>query len=194
MVEKDQNSVEQYQAALIIGVGALLTVVVLGVFVGRPLWNGMIKSQANLKEKNQILAQEDARLANLKNLSDKEQELKDKNQKVLAALPEGKDVSRLFVEFENIAKADGLSITGTNEGDSGQPQAQTASSAPKALIIPVSYTITGDANGYGALKNVLAKFEQALRLVSVQKINIISGTTGVLNTNIELETYTRGSN
>lgn len=189
MVAKDQNT-SQYKYATIVIVGSILLVLILGGTVGRSMWNNFSNTLSELKTKKETLSSLEKKLENLKKLKDKEAELKEKNAKVLAALPEDKDVARLFVQFESIANESGLNVKRAAEAGADSTAATQGASAPSGTVRPVSYTIVSDMQSYGSLKGALAKFEQALRILSLSTINI-SKTSDAGEVTFTVTTYVR---
>ena len=189
---KIESSFNDYLYAYIFGIGAFLIILILIFAVGRPLYNDTVKNQAELKVKQQELAFLENRLDILKELDGKKAELMAQNQKVLSALPVDKDVARLFVQVENIASQNGISITSVSD-NSGATTANSSGSGNTTVGIKrVTYKIDGQANSYQATKDAIAKIESALRVVSIPQIDI-NGANGKLTINFTVETYVRGS-
>lgn len=188
MVEKDQKA-ESYKYALFIIAGSILVAVILVALIVRPMWNNLVATNKQLKLKRDDLSKLETKLENLKKLKEKEKELIEKNAKVLAALPEDKDVARLFLEFEGIANQSGLSVTRVVEATSQNSQSNTV--ATSSLVKPISYGINAKSPGYGPLKSALGKFEQALRILSISTVDIRT-MEGNLDINFSVNTYTRG--
>lgn len=185
MVKKSNHYKEYQYLAIAVGVGILATLLL--TFVGLvPSYKGMKKTTADLKAAEAKRDNLVERLNNLKNLKEKEAELKEQNAKVLAALPEDKDISRLFVEFEGIGNASGLSVKQVTEGGT----AATAADA-SAAIIPVTYQITASTVDYLSLKNALSKFEQALRILTISSFDA-SASGNTVNVNFTVNAYKRG--
>jgi hypothetical protein len=190
-----KSKIDEYKYAVSMIAGSILLALILIFAVGKPLFDGMQKTAADLKDKKETLAKMQVRLENLKKLKDKEADLKTQNAKVLAALPEGKDVARLFVQFEGIATASGLSVKQAGEGTaaaSGGTQSASPASTGTSLVKSIGYQVTATSPDYTSLKNSLAKFEEALRLLSVSGVNI-SKSGDSLNVSFNIITYTRGN-
>lgn len=174
---KAENKTSQYKYAIIVTVGSILLVLILGLTVGRTTWNSFSNTLEELNVKREVLAKLETKLENLKKLKDKEAELKEKNTKVLAALPEDKDVARLFVQFEGIAAASGLNVKRASEATAtSDAGAQATTPTQSSVVKPVTYTISSDMPAYDALKNALSKFEQALRILSLTTVDINKST------------------
>jgi Tfp pilus assembly protein PilO len=187
MVDTKTSKWQEYKYSIMVGVGSAFLLIILVFAVGGPLFSQFKKTNALLKEKRSVLAKLEEKLTNLQNLKSKEAEIKEKNAKVMAALPTDKDVSRLFVQFENIANQNGLSINSVQEGGTGG-----AAASDTASVRAVSYTVSATTADYGSLKNALAKLEEALRILSVSKVEANAGTQGVgLSVNLTVSTYLR---
>jgi Tfp pilus assembly protein PilO len=187
MVKEDNNQLKDYNYAIIaITASVILFMVIL--FVGTiPLWKDFQKNSETTKTKKTELAALETKLTNLKKLSEKEADIKDKNSKLLAALPTDTDVPRLFVQFENIVTQSGLSVTRVS-GD--QTTAVTTTKSGSTTVVPVNYQVNTKASDYSSLKNAITNFEKALRLVSISKISI-SGTNGNYTVLFSVTTYKR---
>jgi Tfp pilus assembly protein PilO len=184
---KKSNQFKEYQylmVAVSIGVIGGLLLIFIGLV---PSWKGMTKASQDLASAQTKRDNLTERLTNLKGLKDKEAQLKEQNAKVLAALPEDKDISRLFVEFEGIGNASGVTVKQVSEAAATVAAGGNASAA----IIPVTYQISASAANYGALKDSLLKFEQALRLLTISNFDA-SKSGSNLNVNFTINAYKRG--
>ncbi|MDD3481161.1 MAG: type 4a pilus biogenesis protein PilO [Patescibacteria group bacterium] len=189
MVEKKGNDIKEYKYPLaVIGGATLIAVLVIFLF-GKPLFESMQQTSKELTERRDVLAKLEVKLDNLKSLQSREEELKRDNEVVLAALPESKDVSRLFVQFESLARESGLTIDSVSEAGAGNATSTTTVSGG---ISPVSYQVSGNAKNYSALKKTLTNMEDALRLLSISSINA-NLSSGSLSTDFTINTYVRNS-
>jgi Tfp pilus assembly protein PilO len=191
MVKKESQFEEYKYAALMIG-GGILVAILLVSLIGIPIWKDMQKNTATAKARQDEYKMLSDKLENLKKLSEKEKELKEKNAKVLAALPEDKDVSRLFVQFENIATQSGLTVKQVSEGGAAGTATQAPASTTTGDIIPVVYQVSATSKDYNSLKTALTNFEKALRIVSIDSFDVTNGESG-MNINFNITTYKRGA-
>ncbi len=173
------------QYIILVTSGAILATIFLIIVILRPLWANVQQSQKELTSEKAVLEKSEKNLAALQGLSGRKDELTNQNEKVLAALPSDKDVPRLFVQMEEIATRSGLAISTVSE-------TTDASSNTTGLVNQVKYQVNGTANSYAALKQSLSDIEKALRLLSVNKIDIQSKEDGSLNINLTVTTYKRG--
>jgi Tfp pilus assembly protein PilO len=186
---------------MVIVVGAAIF---LGIFlillIGLPLYNNLKQTNTELKSKKAVLEKLENNLTNLKNLDSRKTELEAKNEKVLSALPQDKDIPRLFIQLERIASAAGLQINTVSESGGALVAApigeSTTSAQPNVIQInPVYYQVTGSATNYAALKAALTKAEDGLRLISIDKLDIQSTEAGKpITVNFIVKTYSRGQN
>jgi Tfp pilus assembly protein PilO len=183
MVE-NKSKLKDYQNSIIVIVAAIFISLILVFLVLVPGWKSMTKTSEELKSAKTEQDRLVQKLENLKGLKEKEAQLKEQNAKVLAAIPVDNDVSRLFVEFEGIARDSGLTIKTVTE-DPG--------SENKGLIIPVAYTVLTDAPNYPALRDALSKFEKALRLISINGVTV-SASQDHMGIDFKLTAYKRGGN
>lgn len=200
MVETKPKFGKYGYLALVIG-GSVLVAVILGVVAVRPLYASLKKTNDELDEKKAVLEKLESNLANLKSLDSRKDEIKEKNAKVLSALPQDKDVPRLFIQMEKIAAGAGLAITSVSEGTTATgttaPAATAETTAGTTVSIPTInphyYTVTGTAGSYTALRQALSKIEDGLRLISIEKVDVSgSQSGGSLTVNLSVKTYSRG--
>jgi Tfp pilus assembly protein PilO len=190
MVKKEDNQLKVYNYAItVIAASVVMFVVIL--FVGTvPLWKDLQKNTEAAKIKRSELTALETKLENLKNLSTKEADIKNKNARLLAALPSDNDVPRLFVQFENIITQSGLAVVRVS-GDS-TAAIKSAGAASTSLIVPVNYEVSTKASDYASFKNAISNFEKALRLVSISEIKL-SGTGESYTIVFSVTTYKRGA-
>lgn len=152
------------------------------------LWNPVVgslkKSTAELRYKKAELKAVETDLKNLKALEGKKEYIKVQNEKLLAALPRDRDIPRLFVQFENVARASGIAISKAGEATNQD------SSASTGTIAGFTYDLSGYASGYTTFKNLFTNMENALRLSGITKFNV-SKTGETLNVELSLNTYAR---
>lgn len=186
MVKKESQFEEYKYAALMIG-GGIIVSVLIGTLIGVPLWKDMQKNKATAQNKQNEYTLLSNKLETLKKLSEKEKELKEKNAKVLAALPVDKDVSRLFVQLENIANQNGLTIKQVSEGSGSTPATENQTGA----IIATTYQVSASASDYLSLENTLSAFEKALRIILIDSFDV-SNSQGGMNISFNITAYKRG--
>lgn len=165
-------------------VTSIVVATLLGLFVGRPLWNGMQQKRAELKQKKVTLTALEVKLENLKQLASREEELKQKNAKVLAALPSDKDVSRLFVQLERVASENGLTVKRVNE---------TVTGTTGGTINKLNYEVNAEGSSYLNFRSAVEKLNTALRLLSIDGIDInrTSEKSGI-TLKLKVLTFARG--
>lgn len=192
MDSKSTNTIDTYKTAVIAITGSVLISILLLVFVGRPLYIGIKANQAESKLKKETRNALEVKLENLKYLKEKEEDLKKENEKILAALPEHKDLPRLFMQLDSIAFSSGMEVKKAAEAaallDGTQTQATTVQSG---LISSVKYTLDGTSKSYVNIKEVVSKMGNALRMSMIEGITI-TDNNGELTTALDILTYTRG--
>jgi Tfp pilus assembly protein PilO len=197
MVEINTNKNENKYTIIIVGSAIALSIFLVFV-VGRPLYLNVVKSGAELKEKQITLERLENKLTALKQLDSKKKELEEKNAVLIAAIPKDKDVSRLFYQFESLARKAGVNIASVTEVtaaavdvpvQTGTEETITEVLAP--AISPISYQVSAKTTSYSNLKKALSNIETALRILSVDVITITE-QEGVLNIELTVNTYKRG--
>lgn len=188
---KKKSAINEYKYMVGVLLGAVLIAVVLFMVIGQPLYASLKKTNLELDEKKLVLDKLETNLETLKGLESRKAEIEEKNAKVLAALPADKDVPRLFTQLEKIAATAGLNITSVSESsatDSATPAATTP-----GQINSLTYQVTGSASNYSSLKAALAKIEDGLRIVSIDKVDAQGGQSGSsLTVNLTIRTFSRG--
>lgn len=189
VTEKKDSILKEYKYALIVGSATLVGIILAITLIGRPLYNSYKESKRVLTEKRAVVDKLELKLTNLKSLKDKEDEIKEKNQKVMAALPTNKDVARLFIEFESVAMQNGLIITSVQENKgSGTAPAEGASGVGP---VAVNYSVSGASSSYNSVKTALSSLEKALRILNISEIEINGREANNLDVDIKINTFVR---
>ncbi len=189
VTEKKDSILKKYKYALVVGSATLVGIILAITLIGRPLYNSYKESKRVLTEKRAIVTKLEQKLVNLKALKDQEEEIKEKNQKVMAALPTNKDVARLFIEFESVAMQNGLIITSVQENKSGGTT--PAEGASGVGPVAVSYGVSGASSSYSSVKSALASLEKALRILNISEIEINGREANNLDVDIKINTFVR---
>lgn len=184
MVEKGKN--KKYYYSIILGVCTLLGLLV-GVFlIIRPLYSNSQKITKEYKEKTAILDELKDKKAKLEELKSKEEQLKADAEKVEAALPQAKDVGRLFIEVDQVAKESSGSVKSVSEG-SGVNSTPTSEGINK-----ISYSVPASFPDYFKLKEFIMRTEQALRIVDISGLDMTTAQTGgAMDVKFTANTYVR---
>lgn len=195
MVKKEKSQKESRYILIIVG-GSIFISLFLGFLIGRPLYINIERTNQEIKERKLTLDKLRQNLASLQKLEEKKEELEKKNSLLIAAIPDDKDISRLFYQFEATAKKANVNITSVSEaGGSNLVTTSTPQEnqpLPENLIItPISYQVVAQTNSYANLKEALSNIEASLRILSVDKVNI-NESNGRLNIRLTVNTYKRG--
>lgn len=192
MVAKLNKENYMYPAAMV--VGAVLVSIFIGFFIIKAQYNAGVKLSADIKEKEENLQKLETKLTKLQELKSKEAELIQKKDRVLAALPQDQDVSRLFVEVEKMISDTGAFVESAKEGSG----VQTASSATATTNVNMpgiknySYNIDFTTSTYESIKNSLDNMEKALRLVNLDSFKISTDASGNgFKVTFGMKTYSR---
>ncbi|PIZ00372.1 hypothetical protein COY62_03150 [bacterium (Candidatus Howlettbacteria) CG_4_10_14_0_8_um_filter_40_9] len=181
-----------YPAAMV--AGAVLVSIFIGFFIIKTQYNTGVKLSSDIKSKEENLQKLETKLTKLQELKSKEVELIQKKDRVLAALPQDQDVSRLFVEVEKMISDTGAFVESAKEGSG----VQTASSATSATNVNMpgiknySYDINFTTSTYESIKNSLDNMEKALRLVNLDSFKIGADASGNgFKVTFGMKTYSR---
>jgi Tfp pilus assembly protein PilO len=196
MVELEKSNKQNRYTLAVVG-GAIFISIFLGFLIGRPLYQNIARSSQELKEKQLTLKKLENKLVALKQLESKKEELEKKNALVIAAIPDDKDLSRLFYQLEAIATSTGVRIDSVNESAPIKAVVTSSDNASRdttqstTLVSPISYTVKGKSTSYSDIRRFLDSIEGSLRILSVNNIKI-NENQGTLTVELKINTYKRG--
>lgn len=181
---------KHYKYLIAVLAGAIIISIIIAVFIIKPLYNLNSKSAKDIQEKKEVLSILEDKLGTLKGLKSKEEELNAEKKKVLHALPEDKDIPRLFVQLENMISSTGAIVESADESSEGGAVGSSAEIATMQDINNYKYSINFSTSTYESIKSVIVNTEEALRLVGVDNIKI-SSSDGGFSVGITINTYAR---
>lgn len=186
MVEK--NLKNKYQYILTIVIASLFVSLAGGLLIGKPTYEKIQRNSEEIKEKNLTLKKLEEKLTALQSLESRQEELIEKNEKILAAIPEDKDIARLFIQFEKVANSSGVYIRSVKEKKSS-----SRSSKPKeGEIVEVIHEVVAETNSYLNFKRALENFEESLRILSITEITARrDGNSPTIRLGLTVKTYKR---
>ncbi|MCX6328225.1 MAG: hypothetical protein NTZ85_01740 [Bacteroidia bacterium] len=199
MVAKDKpNEVlkkgnKQYLFAITISLLIVFVIIAAFFLAIKPLYLKSKKISAELKVKQEQLQELKDKKVKLETLKDKEGQLKKDAENVKNALPSDSDVGRLFIQLDDIIKTS----NGSTKSISGSSGTTTTAGTPMETITnsvgitTTSYNTTVDFPSYFEFISFLNKMENALRLVTINNINVSANESGLISTTLDLVTYTR---
>lgn len=192
MVDKKQAS--KYQYAITVILASIFIAVAGGLFVGKPLYENLRRNGEEIEEKNLTLKKLEDNLTVLKNLDSRREELIEKNEKTLAAIPTDKDIARLFIQFERVANESSVYIKSVREKKT--PSTNRSSKKDKddnkGEIVEVYHEVAAESSSYGNIKKAFKNFEESLRILSITEVSIRKeGTNPLLKITLLVKTYKR---
>ncbi|MSU76346.1 hypothetical protein EXS54_02680 [Patescibacteria group bacterium] len=186
----------KYNTIILVGVGGLLAVILVFVFLMRPAWS-TLKQLGNEIPKEQQASNLSA--ADATSLDQAKKFFQDNQQAVETvntAVPIQPEVPSILVTLESLAKQNGVFLTSFSpqqvgvQGQSGQSGAPGSGTAQ--LVNPPgvdSIEVTANFRGpYNSLMNFLYSLERNLRLVDVKTLTVNS-SGGTLEGNISFKAY-----
>lgn len=194
MVEKKFTQGKYFYSTVVIALTVVVTIALFFLVIS-PFFSKAQSLTADAKVKQEELDKLEAKKAKLDELKSREEELKANAEKVRNALPEEKDVGRLFIEFDNMAKATGGTIKVVSEGggSTGSAPGQTSSSDIGSTgIQKITYTIPVTFKDYFGLKDFVNRTETALRLLKINGYQITVNDTGVTG-NFTADSFVRST-
>lgn len=189
-IKIDKN--KQMYAGLLVA-GTLLLTILLSLLVVKPIYQANKKVSEEIKLKKSKLDGLENKLGKLKELKKEEALLLKEKERVLAALPEDKDVPRLFVQFEKMATSTGASVAsaaGGQELSSAGSAAQVPSNISPNILKEHTYDLKVTTSTYESLKNIVGNAEDALRLVDIHNFSI-SKKESSFDVSFNLKTFSR---
>lgn len=194
MVDNKLTRNKYFYSTAVFAVTAVAVVILFFVVIN-PFFTKAQELTTEAKAKQTELKKLEDKKVKLEALKSREDELKKDAETVRNALPEQKDVGRLFIEFDNMAKASGGSIRSITEAAGGtagtEPTATTVGSASSGLQ-KISYTIPVDFTDYFGFKDFVTKAETALRIIGVNDFSVNVGETGGgISASLNTTTYVR---
>lgn len=171
MEVKVQNKYYFYPITVI--AGAILICLTLALLFVKPLYKSVSSMNKDIKEKKVVLNALEDKLEKLKKLQSKEQELTEQKNKVLAALPEDKDVARLFVQLEDMVSDTGALVESATESNPlSASQNGTAVNSNISGVNNHNYILKFKTPTYESIKNSVQNAENALRLLNINSLSI----------------------
>jgi len=179
--------------SMVIGISIIIVLAIIFLAI-RPIYRGNIKVVKETKVKRDELNALEDRLSSLKDLKDREADLTEEKNRVLVALPEGKDVPKLFVQLEKIISDTGASVESVEEGDLSTSTTSVASAKGENIkdVTNYKYKVAFTTPTYESFKNVLLNSEKALRLIDISAIDI-SYKDNSFAIKLSLDTYSRNN-
>ena len=175
---------------------AVIVITILGVLglffaVITPFYSkaGSLTSEAKTKQ-TELKMLEDKK-TKLEALKSKEEELNKDAETVRNALPEQKDVGRLFIEFDNMARSSGGVIKSVSE-NIATTTTTTEAVGSSAGLVKIGYKVPIDFKDYFGFKDFVTKAEKALRIIGIDDYSItVNETNGGLTVDLSTSTYVR---
>lgn len=196
MVEAKKNNTKNIKFRITIIAGSILFAIVAGVFIGRPVYLNLTNVNLELEESKAKLARMEAKLSALKTLEARKEELEKNNQLLIEALPESRDIPRLFYQIGSIGGLTGIAIDSVGSTETNvatttiTEEGQTATVESKPITL-MQYSIKAKTSSYENVKLFLDKTEDALRVLSIEQIDITRGEDGQISLEIKVNTYKR---
>ena len=184
-LEIDKQKIKKYNYAIILGsitfFGSVIALVIVSQMIGQAR-----KIKSEVDQKTAVYKQLSDKKDILDSLSSRETELKKNAETLATALPEDKDVGRLFIQLTGLVSESGGSIRGITAGSAEASVTDVGSTLNKySLTLPITF------NNYESVKTFFDKTDNALRLMSISSISLSSENGGTTNANITINTYSR---
>lgn len=165
-------------ASLILAVSAVLWFV-----FGMPQYDEWKADRVILEERKQLLADAQASQQNIARLSKEYTEQSATVERVLLALPQGRQYDYVTSSIQTIAAESGMSLSDLNVSEDSKGTAGFQSTQVKIEM----------SGGYPELLNFLGALERSLRLYDITKIDIAAAaggnSGGAVNVIIQMNTY-----
>lgn len=194
---------------IIISLISLIAVFGIVFFLVIPLWSSVSDLKVDMNGLKLERVEIERFLTKSRQIERNYLELEEEAQKVFLALPEGKDIPYLLIQFENIVRENGLLLDGIKfsqtteeEKRSGLKITRSSSQEDAQIKLPteilnlsVDVSVSGS---YEAFKNYLSSLENNIRLMDIKRIdlksqaeneNSIFDNFGIFQFNLKINTY-----
>jgi len=185
MAVKENN---KYLYAIAV-VSANILFVLIMFFLLKGMMNKNKKISAEVNANKQKLEVLEDKLSKLKDLKGKEKELLEEKKRLLSALPEKKDIPRLFVQFEKMVETTGSKVSSATGGAGSAQALTTVQEIPG--ITTYDYEIKATTTTYESFKNVVLNSENALRLLNITGFTIATKDNKSFDVSFSLKAYGR---
>ncbi len=188
---KNEKSILHNKYAYAVGLGAATFLIAIFAFlvIISPFYSKAKKLTAEAKTKKQELTYLTDKKSKLEELKNKEDELKQKAELVRNALPEDKDVGRLFIQLDELARSNKGLIKSVSEAGAANMAVTTETGV--AGVQKNVYSVPIEFNKYEDYKTFITKAENALRLINVDSVSIKAKDTGELSVTLDTTAYSR---
>ncbi len=190
MVEKDKE-VKKYNYAIMLSTAGAIFSILIIFFAIKPLYQKNILLSSESKEKKIRYDNLITKKSNLAALKNKEAELRGMAEKVRSALPEAKEIGRLFIQLDSLVSESGGNIQSVSETNSEIVSAQTATASAFAGIDKYSYGMPLSFPSYFSFKNFLINSESALRILNIDSMDVSASDDGAINATLIVNTFVR---
>ena len=165
-----------------LSIGILFFVgVAVGIFFTWPEYQDFQQLSSELKERQQELENRETYFADLAKVKEDLSNFKDQLSKVEAALPQDPQLPSLYEFLQRSSSLSGMSLRTISAAVEKQDPSF------KLRTIPVTLELVGS---WGALKELMGRFNVASRMASLQSINLSGGQqAGRFNITVQLHAY-----
>lgn len=175
---------KKYRYAIILGLVTFFGALLLSFLAVKPLYDSAVATTKNVNDNQEKLNVLNKRLTTLKDLSKREQEIRDEEKKISQALPQGDEVGRLFIQVDQLVGSTGGKSSGYSKG-----ALSTLTNDPNLVVLTSS--LSADFPSYFNLKDFIGKANSALRLLNISGLNVRAADNGQVNVSINTTTYSR---
>ncbi len=175
----------------------IITIFIAGLiaiifFLDWPAYQRMSFLNSEIERHHQFLQQKQELNIKVNQLKQNYEAQKENIKKIGYALPEGKDIPNLIVQFEALASENGLILEGLSFDTK---QSEKDSESKKAYkVLNVSLSLTGS---YASLKDFLKSSESNVRIMDINSIGFsavavertLETSENMFTFDIELQTY-----
>ncbi|MDD5693547.1 MAG: hypothetical protein WC437_02895 [Patescibacteria group bacterium] len=191
MAIKDNKSLLNNKYTYSVGLGAAtFLIAILAIFlIISPFYAKAKKLTTEAKVKKQELNYLTEKKSKLEDLKNREDELKQNAELVRSALPENKDVGRLFIQLDELARSNKGVIKSVAEAGMANATVTTETNFPG--VQKNTYSVPIEFNNYFDYKAFIVKSENALRLLNIDEVSIKAKDTGEISASLTTSAYSR---
>lgn len=196
---KGESKTKDYYYALILGGIAALALILVPLYVLRPIINSNSDLSVKIQGKEEVVAKLEKKLTALKDLSKKEAEVKKDYERIISALPDTIDESYLLRLGQVLPSRGGVFITeynfsagGTAGGTTTTAGTPGATAAPAGISdVPITLKIL--STSYESAKSFFDVLNNSLRIIQVKGFDLNYAQGGGIEISFTASVFYKGS-
>lgn len=188
-------SKKYYTYSIVLGVVAFIGVFLVGFFVIKPWYYKGKELSGELKTKKEELSYLENKKSKLEELKEKEEKLLEDAEEVKKALPTSEEVGEMLIQLDQIALLSNGYVNGVTLEESQEAVKSTEGEgviAGGGIVSAKYYNGSYVFADYFGLKDMIAKAENALRLINFEDFSMqVSQDNKGFSVDVKIKSYVR---